>query len=283
LLFDSLAKNEQADYLVCYDRIYNRAWQNLVSDVSKMLQDKFHVDYKLVSRETSNFTSENTASGYAGVKLKFDLPKYARLHIISIGVNSMIQYESPDFELKFFDDGDEELHSVSQSIEAGKNTINVDFDFEVDELFVAYSASDFDIRGTENKYYSGNLYYDKLSCTFPCSDYGYNGTVTQVNGGGVNVIYTITCSIEKFVCDNINLFKTSLWWRVALETAIERRFGNNVNQFTMMRFEDAENLQKFYTAQYQQELNNAIKSQNIHEDPVCFACKNTIYSKTYLP
>lgn len=285
LLFDSLTKDDQADYLVFYNRIYNRAWTNLVSDISKMLQDKFHVDYKLVSRETSVFVQDNITSGLAGIILGFNLPKYARLHVISVGVNSNEDYVSPDFQVLFYDEDEsgELLHEVSLSVTEGRNTINVDSDFEVDKLFIAYDADLYVLKGTENKYYNGNTYWDKLACTFPCADGNYQGSVRQINGGGLNIKYNITCSIDKFVCDNINIFKTSLWWRIGLETAVERRFGNKVNQFTMMKIEDAENLQNFYNTQYQQELSNSIKSQNIYEDDVCFACKNTIYSKTYLP
>lgn len=282
LLFDSLTKTEQADYLQCYDRIYNRAWTNLVSDISAMLQNKFRVEYKLIARETSEF-NQSYPAGEAGVKIKFSLPKYARMHIISVGIKSNQDYESPDFTLNFYDDETGELlHTVSDSVTEGRNTINVDTDFEVDELFVAFDSAQYSLSGTDNKYFSGCITWDKLACTFPCGD-GYVGSVTQVNGGGLNVKYNVICSIEKFVCENINLFKTSLWWRVALETAVERRFGNRVNQFTMMQLDDAERLQDFYNKQYQQELSNAIKSQKIYEDPICFTCNNVVDSKTILP
>lgn len=283
LLFDSLTKDEQADYLECYDRMYSRAWNNLVSDVSKMMQDKFFVDYKLVSRETSTF-NESQPAGIAGIKIQFDLPKYARLHVISVSVFSNQAYSSPDFQVVFYDadESGEVLHEVSAIISEGRNTINVDTDFDVENLFIGFDASLYDLRGTDNKYFSGNYYWDKISCKFPCIG-EYQGAVTQINRGGLNVKYVITCSIEKFVCENINLFKTALWWRIGLETAVERRFGNKVNQFTMMTREDAERLQEFYNTQYQQELGNAIKSQNVYEDPYCFNCKNSVYTKTYLP
>lgn len=70
-----------------YATIYGRAQRNLISDVSKNIQDRFFMDLKLITRETSEFQYDeayNTGSDLAGVTLEFNLPKYAKLHIISI-------------------------------------------------------------------------------------------------------------------------------------------------------------------------------------------------------
>jgi hypothetical protein len=116
---------------------------------------------------------------------------------------------------------------------------------------------------------------------WPCL--GGEGSVTQINGGGLNVKYTVVCSVEKYVCENINFFKTALWYRIGLELMIERRMGNNLNQFTTMIQERADELQNFYNAQYQQELTNAVDPVNIGEDPFCFNCKGVVSSRSLLP
>ena len=286
-LLEGLTKEDQSDYLELWENIYSRAWTNLISDISKALQDKFYVDLKLVSRETSKFNDDvNSNTGLAGIRIRFDLPKYARIHILSVGVFSESAYGSPGLTLQVYEDDEngELLHEVSDSISIGRNTINVDTDFETDKLFIAYDPSQFEFRATENKYFplSTWLYWDKISCMWPCA-WGGEGEVRQINGGGLNVKYTIQCSVEKFVCENLNFFKTALWYRIGLELTIERRFGNRLNRFTTMIIERAEELTNFFNAQYQQELMNDIKSHNIDEDPICFSCKNVVYSKVNLP
>jgi hypothetical protein len=163
---------------------------------------------------------------------------------------------------------------------SGENIINIDRDFEVDKLYVAYQAADFDTKQTINRNYSGSV-FTKGSCQFPCLN--GSGSVTQVNGGGLNVKYIIECSIEKYVCENIPFFKNALWYRIGLELTVERRFGNRLNEFTTMTIERATELQEFFQAQYSQALENATKQVNIHEDPFCFSCNNGVSSRPILP
>lgn len=285
-LLEGLVKEEQNHYLETWGMIYARAWTNLVSDVAKLKGAKFYHNAKLVSRETSKFQEDvNSGSGLAGIRIQYDLPRYARIHILSVGVFSEQDYPSPSPTIYFYDtDEDGELlHQQSDNIEVGRNTINIDRDFEVDSLYIAYSKSDFQLRLTENKFFPGNwLHWDKVSCMIPCA-WGGQSEVRQINGGGLNVKYTIVCSIEKYVCENLNFFKTALWYRIGLELTAERRYGNRLNEFTTMTQERSEELFSFFNTQYQQELNNAIDPVNADEDPICFNCKNTVTSRSLLP
>jgi hypothetical protein len=284
-LFEGLVKEEQNHYIDLWEMIYDRSWTNLISDVSAALQKKFHVDLKLISRETSKYLDTvNSGSGLAGVELQFTLSKYSRLHVLSVEVNADVAAASPGITIYFYDtdeDGDL-LHSESAAIVAGKNTIFIDRTFEVDKLFVAYQKADFDLKGTENRYYkTGYTSFDaKGSCMWPCLD--GSGSVSQIEGGGLNVKYVVECSIEKYVCENINFFAKALWYRIGLELTVERRFGNRLNEFTTMTIERATELQEFFNAQYQQALKNGVDAVNIHEDPFCFNCKGSVSSRSIL-
>lgn len=284
LLVTLISKDSETDSEV-WERIYRNAWTNLVSDVEAALQDKFFVNQKLVSRETSEFISElNGNSGLAGVRIQFDLPRYAVIHIVSVGLWSSEDYPTPEPVIYFYEDNAQGdlLHSVSDPVTEGKNTVFVDRDFTEDKIFVAYDPESFAFRGTENKFFNtGYPFWNKFECVWPC--FGGQGSVKQINGGGLNVIYNVVCSAEKFVCENINLFRKTLWWKIGEELAAERRIGNRLNQFTTMTDERKTELANFYGAQYQQALTNSIKAHNIYEDPYCFNCKGTVNVKTNLP
>lgn len=173
-LLEGLTTADQADYLELWENIYSRSWSNLVSDISKALQNKFYVDLKLIARETSKFNDDvNSNSGLAGIRIQFDLPKYARIHILSVEVFSEAVYPSPGITIEFYDEDEngELLHSVSDSISIGRNIVNIDTDFEVEKLFIAYDPSEFQLRSTENKYYplSNWSVWDKISCMWPCT------------------------------------------------------------------------------------------------------------------
>jgi hypothetical protein len=124
-----------------------------------------------------------------------------------------------------------------------------------------------------------------MSCTFPCGLDGtpYSGTVTQENGGGLNVKYNVVCSVEKYVCENINLFKTAYWYRIGVELMDEALLGNRLNRFTTMTEERATERSGYFGTKYTNNITEATKSANIKEDPICFSCKNTVHAKTVIP
>lgn len=290
-MLDGIARNiditpdEDADDI--WTTIYKRAKNNLISDVSKNIQDRFFMDLKLISRETSEFKADNnTGSSLAGVTLEFNLPKYAKLHILSIGVYSASAYQSAGiFRIHDTDENGELLDTITTAISAGRNTINVDDEYEVDKIFIAYDPATYSFRQTQNKYYANTYnHFDTVICD-QCfyGDPDFRGSVVQVNGGGLNIKYVVYCSMEKFVCENLILFKDALLYKIGHEITVERRLGERLNEYTVMTKERWDELESFYKAQYEQNVMNAVRSQNIYEDDVCFACKNTVYTDTLLP
>jgi hypothetical protein len=284
LFYELVSKDSETPDEV-WERIYRNAWNNSLSDISVKLREKFFVNYKLLSRETSEFQTDlNVSIDLAGVKISFPLPRYARIHIVSIKIISAEAYASPEFTVKIYDtdqDGDLLLEK-SQEVTEGKNTIYIDSDFEVESLFIAFDPQTYSLRQTENRFYNtGYPVWNKFDCMFPCFD--GMGRVTQINNGGLNVIYNVYCSAEKFVCENLNLFTDVLWWRIGQEMIVERKIGNRLNQATTFTKERGEELMAFYKANYNQALNNAIDSHNIDEDPICFECKGAVNTKTILP
>jgi hypothetical protein len=262
-MIDGLAKEGKEDET--WAILYKRAYDGLTAEVRKLVNSKFNTDLKLVSRETSSFKASVNSGGLSGVQIGFDLPKYARIHVISVGVYSEQEYETPDVPFYVYDEDEngELLHEESGEIIAGSNTINIDEDFSVNKIFVAYDANLYAFRQTENKRYSNYLTWSCDECRFDCG--GYEGTVKQINGGGLNVKYNVYCSIEKFICENINLFAQSLLWKIGVVITEERRFGERLNKFTTMTLERAEELMTYYTEKFNLEVVEVIKSQNIRE------------------
>lgn len=265
--------------------IYKTAWDNFVTDLTHRLQDKFFVDSKLVSRETSQYKVDlNTATGLAGVTIEFNLPRYAKLHVVSVDVNSGYDYTSPEALIQVYEDDEngELLSEHSQEISEGRNTIFVDQDYDVKKIFVAYDPETYAFKQTENKrYQTPYISWSCEECAFDCG--GYNGRFLQVNGGGLNVKYNVFCSVEKFACENINLFKQAFFFRIGLEIIYERRFGDRLNKFMTMTLERQEELMEFYNTEFNNKLEQAVRSQNMREDPYCFTCKQIVSKRASIP
>lgn len=264
--------------------LYKRACDGLVNDVRKLLNNKFFVDLKLVSRETSIYQeSVNANSGLAGIEILFNLPKYAAIHVIAVEVNSNQDYDSPELEIQVFenDQDGELLHAVSSDLTEGRNVVNIDRSFYTNKIFVSYDTS-FELKGTENRRYATPyLYFGCDECRFDCG--GYQGKITQINGGGLNVFYNVTCSIEKFVLENINLFAQSLLYKIGVVITEERRYGERLNKYNTMTLERAEEMMLLYTEKYNQEKEETIRGINIKEDPYCFECKRILSKRASIP
>jgi hypothetical protein len=284
-LLDDLTKDEQEDFEEFWEDIYNRSIINFVGDVQSRLADKFHVDLKLVSRETSSFKDDlNTETDLSGIKLTYYLPKYGRLNIVTIEVFS--ESVQDDKEILFYDTDENGrlMHTEIVDMVEGLNTIHIDESFDVDKLFIAFNPTDISIRQSKNRYFDHYRYvsFSDESCLYPC--YGSSqGSVTQVNGGGINVIFNATCSIDKFVEDNINIFREAFWYRIGLELMRERIFSDRFNRFTTLTAEDAATKEAVLATECEKKLNNSIRSLRLNEDPICFACKNVISSQYQTP
>ena len=285
-LLDDLTKDEQEDYEEFWDDIYQRSITNFISDVQAKLADKFFIDLKLVSRETSEFKADiNANSGLAGIKLTYYLPRYGRLNINTIEVFS--ESVQADKEIYFYDTDENGrlLHTETVDLVEGVNTIHVDEYFNVDKLFIAYDPTDISILETKNRYFDKYRYisFSDLSCIYGCYGSSDHASVNQVNGGGINVIFNATCSIERFVEQNINIFKDAFWYRIGLELIRERIFSDRFNRWTTMTAEDAESKQASYASECEIKLNNSVRSLRMTDDPICFACKSPVTSNYVLP
>ena len=281
-----LTKDEQEDFQDFFENMYALAQTNLKIDLQRKLAGNFHIDKKLVSRETSAFKAEvNDAGDLAGVKIQFDLPKYARINILSIGVKSDSIAASPQGQFFIYkDDAEGELLStVTSDITAGRNTVSVYQEFEEDNLFIGYNPLTLDLYKTENKYYDDwNYSADKLSCTFPCY-FGGDGSVQQINGGGLNVKFIVTCSMDKLLCENLPLFQFALWFRIGVELMKERRVSDRVTRFTVLTEDRATELMAVFNEDYVAALEAATMNLKFQEDPICFLCKRPIQAITVLP
>jgi hypothetical protein len=283
-LLEDLIKEDHADYTATFNYLMKSAWRNLRIDVQRKLADRFHIDKKLITRETSEFKADaNITTGRAGIKISVRLPKYARLQILSIGLFSEDVSPVPagTFYIQKDDEDGELLATISGQLAAGRNLIEVYQDFEEETLFISYDADNLTLRQTKTKYYADNNCIEEDYCDFPCV-LG-EGSVRHINGGGLNVKFVLYCSMDKFICDNLPLFQGALFYRLGVDTMKERISTQKINKTTVLTAERAVELLGIFNEDYQAALDSATANIKIKEDPICFMCKATIQSKNNLP
>lgn len=285
-LLDDLVKSDQNDSDECFEYLYNKAQIDFKIDLQRELAGRFHIDRKLLTRETSKFLSDfNTGSELAGVKISIILPKYGKVHILSIGVDSEIAKTSPDIEFYIYqkDLNGELLSTIFAELTAGKNTVQVYEQFEESELFIGYDPASLSLKQTQNLYYPQDSGLDSILCEFPCLYSGELGSVQQINGGGLNVKFIVECSMDKFICENIPLFQHALWYRLGLATMQERITTANTNVSSVLTEDRAKELIAVFNEDYKAAMKAATMNIRMTEDPICFICKRTVGSKINLP
>lgn len=281
-LLEDLIKEGQDDYSECFDYLYKKAQGNLKIDVQRKLANRFHIDKKLVTRETSEILPDsNLETALAGVKIYTPLPKYGRIQIISLSVYAdQASPLSGVFYIYQDNANGELLATISSDLEPGRNTLDVYQDFEVETLFIVFDPSLTPLRKTKNKYYaSDDILSDKVC--YACN--GDTASVQQINGGGINVKFISYCSIEKFILENLPLFQFALLYRLGVDTMKERITTQRVNQTSLLTKERAAELLAVHNEDYQEALTAATMNIKISEDPTCFICKSTIKAITNLP
>lgn len=283
-ILDDLVKEDQADVQACFDYLYRKAQVNLKIDLQRKLAGRFHIDKKLLTKETSKFLNTyNSGSALAGVKISLSLAKYARVRTVQISVKSLGAVNSPQAQIFVYreDANGELLDTIDVDLVDGVNIINVFNDYEEEDLFFAYSPSHLTLAKTENRNYPSDTVCGEI-CEFNCLG-DELGSYQQVNGGGINVKFIVECSMDKFLCDNLPIFQYALFYRIGVDTMKERIVTQKTNVSTVLTAERAAEIMKVHNDDYMEALNAAYESIKITEDPICFVCKRSVASMINLP
>lgn len=204
--------------------------------------------------------------------------------LANYGVPNSLMFDSVEVLIYDTDEDGDLLGTFTKTgLSEGVNALQINTSFDVDDLFVAFRAPSGLFRQSENKYFAtDSLSTDNLSCLFPCS-LGSEGSVTQINEGGLNVKFNVVCSLQKFIEENINLFQYALWYRIGVDLMKERRVSDRVTRWVVLSPERAVELMEIYNEDYKAALDSATMNIKMNEDPICFICKRPIKAVTSLP
>jgi len=283
-LLEDLIKEDQDDYSECFDYLYKKAQINLKIDLQRKLADRFHIDKKLTTRETSEIKADfNAGPGLAGVKISSSLPKYGRIQILTLSVYAEDVSPMPTGIFYIYKDNAEGelLATITSELNSGRNTIDVYQDFEVDTLFIVYDTEVASLRETKNKYFADCIGYTEQLCNYPCA--GDSTSVQQINGGGIDIRFVAYCSMEKVILENLPLFQYALLYRIGVDTMKERVTTQRVNVTSVLTAERATELMTIHNDDYKAALDAATMNIKMTEDPICFMCKSTVKAVTNLP
>jgi len=99
--------------------------------------------------------------------------------------------------------------------------------------------------------------------------------------GGLSVTYSLSCSLDRWICQNRNAFGFALLQRAGVEILRELAMSNRINSIVTLQKDAAAALQVDLMNDYTVAMDNALKNVDIPND-ICFSCRNRITTTAIL-
>ena len=279
---DEVADQDKDNYANVLRSLVSLAGARIVSDLANRLDTK-RINHHNGSGCIGVPASDNATliyTGKQGVRFQLNRSKYLVMRIRSIVVFSEIDQ---NITLKI-EDQYSTLWTQTYALTAGANELAINFEISnalyKRDLFVGYDQ-------TLHAYKVMALY-----CDDDCTSY-WQGTCGQCSSagnafvggdtGGITVHYDLTCSLEAFLCYNVDRLSTALLYAMGIEhilTALgtTRRNVNTVVQGAMNQV----NLLPAYEMRFKEEMEAFYRSTDFC-DNCCFECTPAVVNRYVCP
>lgn len=305
--FESVANNEQKNYLGVWENINERAEAAIKNAVISNLSTRFNI--KRVQRtvdtyniETSAKTAENKFVGIV-VNNGFDW--------VNNWVKSPFQNISID-KIRFFKDVASTATTVDiqfinyltkevlftktltfANLSNGWNEVSILKTFNCPILAIGFNQNNI----TTVKYDSNKVADWWSSCIYDVWSLANCGWIKGFTSDGptkdgelsyqqdiigLQALITIGCSYDAAVCNNRLLFAEAMWYLLGSELMTEVMYSERINFITSVKRDQAVELKAHYDLKYEEALKNALLGLKFDCDE-CLQCNSLVQSFTQLP
>jgi hypothetical protein len=295
---DKIATQDQENFQGVWNDIQERSVRRFRNEAVKMFSKRYKLKTitQSVDVEKKIDTGSTTASGtdYRGyvLELNRESDDYVASNLQSIYVQTLPLYLSGavNTTVKIFDlDTETQLFSLAVTGAAGWNTVRVDETFTARRLYVVYDATNVtsveqDItklkqavlyNGSEHHCLCyGNINLEIRGASSTIAD-KYNITFGE-DTFGLSGVFSVLCSFDSLICNNLSVFETPLWYLEAAEFCFERRFTSRLNKYTLFNKEKAKELETEYEERFMSELETVIDGISLDLNDQCLVCNAVI-------
>jgi len=261
---------------------YFKGFSVVQNDIAGYVQDDMNVDAAL-------------ADTYKGIQLKVVEYPFLSVYISSI---SLFTDFTGDVDVKIFDLIQNKLLDTITVTSVANEIVTVDIHKEymtngqVLNLFIGYDSTG--INGYEttvfNQGYSGyvgckgcsasrnmsNKYALAYSKSIPTTSQIIERNLQSLSHtGGLSITYSLSCSLEKWICQNRNRFAMALLHRWGMEVLKEFSISSRVNALVTLKKDEANNLSQYYEQEYNKAMANCLQNLRLPND-ICFECNKRV-------
>lgn len=306
---EAISSQEQINFEGVWQDVKNRAYDRLINDSTRELKQitKNRAAFNRVFYYTENLEltrplrTINKAARYRGKQIRSGEQKYVSLKVNAVQIFSN-EANNVDTKLVVFGTLDGVLlYEQDVTVTPGLNQITVNQEFLLRynefEIFVGIDCTNIDTARSNNQnesYYQGAGcsecdYYDEGFYT-NSYEYDISQPVIKENsisssGNGVQIISNVGCSVNRFLCDNIDILKQAWIYLLGHELMVEKLSTYTLSYWATSNLEQSRSLAELFGKQYMDALNTALEDAP-KKGTMCFDCsssQNTVYSTYRMP
>jgi len=308
-MINSIADEDQADYLGVWADVQKRAALRFKNDVKALFAERYKLKQIYKSIDVGNIVDVNNVSSmsseYKGFKVELNCSgsDYAPSNLQVFYVQTIKFYSLTaavtEVYIKDLDTNEYLYQNTSYNAIAGWNYIQINQTYTARRIFINVYADLIDLPTLDISTINNSLFYN-------CNDYDYCfdcgcGTVGKITGTvqdkntevfvdspnntfGVSAIFSIQCQFEPVVCNNLNVFANAWLYLLGSELMDERIYTSRLNEYTLFDKIKAKELKKIFEAKYKGgvvdeityygELNTTINSINLNLNDACLECNH---------
>lgn len=281
---EKLADSDQKTYVNVWNDVQSRASKRFAVDVRALFNKRFKLQTITSSIDLGNIidTTSTTAAAASYRGLVFDLDYGLDIYHKNSALQShylqvLKFYAAGAYgatTIKVYDvDTGNEIDSMSATLVAGWNTIQVNEYYSQRRIFVAVNSTaitsvELEVR---NSCDDCNVNIQGGSMTIGAD---ISTLVKGNNSFGLSAVYGVHCKIDPVVCNNLSAFYQPWWYCLGSELQTEALFSPRTNHKTLDR-EKGKELKQYFDVQYEQALELAVDGINLDVDDYCLVCNDT--------
>jgi hypothetical protein len=297
---DKIATHDQENFQGVWSDIQERGVRRFRNEVIRQFNKRYKlktitqsVDIEKLINTDSTTASDTDYRGYV-LELNRESDDYVASNLQSIYIQTLPLYLSGavNTTVKIFDlDTETQLFTSNVTGASGWNTVRVDEIFTSRRLYVVYNATTVtSVEQDITKLRQAVLYNDE---EYHCLCYSGNNLNIEIRGAsstiadpfditygedtfGLSGVFSVYCSFDSLVCNNLSVFETPLWYLLASEFCFERRFTSRLNKFTLFNKDKAKELEEIYNKRFMDELEMVIDGISLDLKDFCLVCNETI-------
>jgi len=301
---DSIVTTQDSGYALMQEKL-NIAGNYLVSDVRTRMLPYFK-NRSIIDNQILGYQMDNMPVIPAETKLKGIQIKIIEYPFLSVYLSSLSLFVgiTGDIDVKIYDLTQSKLLDTItvSAIQDEIVTLNIHKEYQTNgqvlNLFICYDATDIPSYNTTvfNQVYGGargcrgcgtrkniaNEYVYAYSKEIPLITQVIQSNLQQSGDtGGLSITYSLSCSLDRWICQNRNAFSFALLQRAGVEILRELAMSSRVNSIVTLQKDAAAALQVDLMDDYNTAMDNALKNVNIPND-ICFSCRNRLTTTSIL-